>query len=66
MSECNSSVMRIAFLDQNVAIEAAHFMDCKDSDAAKGFRSNRKHFSFCDVAAKDAFAIALLTVESDL
>ena len=58
--------MRIALLDQNVAIESAHLLDCEDADAAEGSGSDRKDLALCDVCAKDVVRGALQTIEGDL
>ena len=65
MSERNSAVMRIALLYQHVAVEAAHFLDGKDTDAAEGLGSYGQHFAFSQVGTNFAFAVALQAIEGD-
>ena len=65
MVEGHSTVMGIALLHQHVTIEAAHFLDGKDADAAEGTGGNVQHFAFGDVGAEVAFAVALQAIEGD-
>ena len=41
--------MRILFGDEDVAVEAAHFGDGEDADAAEGLGSSRQDFTLGDV-----------------
>ena len=66
VTEGDGAVVREALLDEDVTVEAAHLRDRENADAAEGLGSDRKDFAFCDVGAKDAFAVALQAVEGDL
>ncbi len=35
VAECNGTVVREVLFDEYVAVEAAHFRDCKDTDATE-------------------------------
>ena len=63
MVKRNSAVVRITLFDQHMTVEACHFGNRKDADAAKGTGLDRKHFTLCDVGTENAFAVTLQTVE---
>ena len=65
MGERDGAVMRIALLHQHVAVEAAHFLDGKDADAAEGLGGHGQHFALSQVGADFAFGVALQAVEGD-
>ena len=54
MSERDGAVMRITLLHQHVAVEAAHFLDGKDTDAAEGLGGYGQHFAFSQVRCRTA------------
>ena len=66
VTESNSTVMRIALLDQNVAIEAAHFGNGEDTDAAEGTGLDRQNLALSDIGAQNAVAVALQAIECDV
>lgn len=65
VSESNCAVVRISLLNQNMAIESAHFGDSKYCDTAEGTGRNVEDFALCNVAAELALGIALKSVEGD-
>ena len=66
MCEGDRTVMRVALLDQHVAVEAAHLRDREDADAAEAAGGHRKDFAFRDVGAQVTVGVALQAVEGDL
>ena len=58
--------MRIALLDEDMAVEAAHFRNRKYADGAEGLCRNRKDFALGDVGAELAVSRALQPVECDV
>ena len=66
VAEGHGTVMREALFNEHMAIEAAHFRDGEDADAAEGVRSGREDFAFGDVGAELAVRRALETVERDV
>ena len=65
MSESNCTVVRISLLNQNMAIESAHFGDSEYCDTAEGTGRNVEDLTLCNVAAELALGIALKSVEGD-
>ena len=63
VSEGHSAVMGVALLHQHVTVEAAHFGDGEDADAAEGAGSNVQNLTLSDVGAEHALAVALQAVE---
>ena len=66
MAEGHGAMVRIVLLDQDMAVEAAHVVDGEHTDAAEGAGRDRQDFALGDVAAQDAFAVALQAVEGDV
>ena len=66
MTEGDRTVVRVALLDEDVTVEAAHLVNREDADAAEAPRMYRQNFAFCDVAAQITVGIALQAVERDL
>ena len=66
MSESNSAMVRIIFLNQYVTIETSHFRNCEYADSAKGTGCNRKNLTLCDISAQLGIRCALQTVEGDI
>ena len=52
MAECNSSMMRIVLLDQNMTIESSHLRNCEDTDGTEGFGCYRKNLALCHISAE--------------
>ena len=61
----DGAVMRILFGDEDVAVEAAHFGDGEDADAAEGLGSSRQDFTLGDVGPKLSAGRALESEEGD-
>ncbi len=59
-------MVRVALLDEDVAIESPHLRDGEDADAAEAARMYRQNFTLCNVAAQITVGIALQAVERDL
>jgi len=55
MSEGYGTVMGIALTHQHMAVEAPHFRNGKDTDAAKRTGFHRKHLALCDVGAQSGY-----------
>ena len=66
MAEGHGAVVRIALLDQHMAIEAAHLMDGKDADAAEAGGGHGQNLALGDVGTEIAVTVALQAVEGDL
>ena len=66
VAECNCAMMRIMLLDEDMTVEAAHFLDGENADAAKAAGCHRKNFAFSDVGTKLTFAVALETIEGNV
>ena len=66
MSECNGSVMRIAFFDQLMTIESSHLRNREDTDATEGTGSNRKYLTVCHISTQFSIRGALQTEECDI
>ena len=66
MAESHSSMVRVIFLNQHMAVEPAHLGDGKDTDGTKGAGRNRKHLTLCHVSAQVVIRRALKTVEGDV
>ena len=64
--EGNCTVVRIALLDEHVAIEAAHLRNSEDTDTTERACRNVEHFTFCDVRAEVALRVALQAIECDV
>ena len=47
VTECNCTVVRILFFDQNMTIESVHFGNCKDTDGTEGTCGNIQNFALC-------------------
>lgn len=52
MSEADSSMVREAVLDKDMAIEPCHLWNGKDADGAKGTGLHRKHLSLGHIGKK--------------
>ena len=52
VTECNCTVVRILFFDQNMTIESVHFGNCKDTDGTEGTCCYRKDFTVCNVSSQ--------------
>ena len=66
MTEGDRAVVRVALLDEDVAIESPHLRDGEDADAAEAPRMYRQNFALGDIAAQITVGIALQAVERDL
>ena len=66
MAECNSSMMRIVLLNQNMTIESSHLRNCEDTDGTEGFGCYRKNLALCHISAELAVCGTLQTIESDV
>ena len=66
VTECNSTVVRISLLDEHVTIEASHFLDGEDCDAAEGTGRNVEDLALSNVGNELAVAVALQTIEGDV
>ena len=66
MTEGDSAVVRIALLNQHMAVETSHLRDGEDTNAAERTGLDRQDFALGDVAAKHAVGVALEAVECDL
>ena len=66
MREGYGAVMRIMLLDQDMAIEATHLLDREYADTTEGTCRHVEDFALCDVGTKNAFGIALETIEGDV
>ena len=66
VSECNGSVMWIAFFDQLMTIESSHLRNREDTDATEGTGSNRKYFTVCHISAQFSVSRTLQTEECDI
>ena len=66
MAEGDRAVVRVALLDEDVAIEPAHLRDGEDADAAEAARMYRQNFTLCNVAAKHTVGIALEAIERNI
>ena len=56
----------IMFLDQHVTVEAAHFGNGEDTDAAERACRDVEHLTLSDVSTELTLAVALQTIERDL
>ena len=59
-------MVRVALLNQHMAVEAAHLRDGEDADAAEGVRSCWQDFAFSDVGTQLAIGRALEAEEGDV
>ena len=59
MTECYGAVVRIALFDEDVSLEASHFLYSEDADAAERTCGNIKYLAFRDIRAEIAVGIAL-------
>ena len=66
MTEGDRAVVRVALLNEHMAIEAAHFGNCEDADAAERAGLHRQNLALGDVTAKHTVRVALQAVERDL
>ena len=66
VAEGDGAVMGEVFFDEHVAVEAAHFGDGEDADAAERVRSCRQDFAFGDVGAQLAVRRTLEAEEGDV
>ena len=66
MSEGDCSVVRIVLFYQYMAVEASHFLDGKNADAAEALCSYRQNFSLGNVSAQLAVRSALQAVECNI
>ena len=65
MREGHSTMVRIALLDQHMAIEASHLRNGEYTNAAERTSLDVEDFAFCDVSTQLALAVTLQAVESD-
>lgn len=65
VGKSDGAVMGILFGDEDVAVEAAHFGDGKDADAAEGLGSSRQDFTLGDVSPELAAGRALESEEGN-
>jgi len=65
VSKGDGAVMRILLGDEDVAVEAAHFGDGKDADAAEGLGCSRQDFTLSDVGPQLSAGRALEAEEGD-
>lgn len=63
MTKRNSTVVRIAFLNQNMPVETAHFLNGKYTDTAKGTGLYRQNLTLYNIASKLAFKVTLQAVK---
>lgn len=61
----DGAVMRILLGDEDVAVEAAHFGDGKDADAAEGLGSSRQDFTLSDIGPELSAGRALKSEEGN-
>ena len=66
MAEGDRAVVRVALLDEDVAVEAAHFRDGEDADAAEGTGLHGQDLTFRDIATQVVVGVALEPVERDI
>ena len=66
MAEGHRTVVRIALLDEDVAVEAAHLRDGEDADAAERTSLDGQDLALGDVAAEFAVGIALEAIECNV
>ena len=66
MAEGDRAVVRVALLDEDVAVEPAHLRDGEDADAAEGTGLDGQDLALGDVAAEVAVGVALQAVEGNL
>ena len=66
VTEGDRAVVRVALLNEHMAIEAAHFGNCEDADAAERAGLHRQNLALGDVTAKHTVRVALQAVERDL
>ncbi len=66
MAERNRAVVRIVLLNENMAIETAHFLDCEHAAAAEAAGCDIKNLAFRNIRTEDAFRVALQTIEGDV
>ena len=59
-------MVRVALLDEDVAVEAAHLRDGEDADAAERTGPDGQDLALCNVAAKHTVGVALEPIERDL
>jgi len=66
MTEYHCTVMRIALLDEYIAVESAHFLDAEDSNGTEGAGSNGKDLALCSIGAQCSACCGLETEECDI
>jgi len=66
VAEGHGAVMREALLDEHMAVEAAHFGDGEDADAAEGIRSGGQDLALGDIGPEAPLAGALKAEEGDV
>ena len=66
VTERDRAVMREAVFDQHVTVEAAHFLDGEDADAAEGTRGDRKDLALRHVSVEVVVRGGLQAVEGDV
>ena len=66
VAEGDRTVVRVALLDEHMAVESPHLRDGEDADAAEAARMYRQDLALGDVAAQITVGIALQAVERDM
>ena len=63
MRERDSAVMGVTLGNEHMAVEAAHFGNGEDADAAEGVGGNRQNLALGDVSLQGSVRIAVETEE---
>ena len=58
--------MRIALLNQDMAVETAHLMDCENANAAEATCCHRQNLAFSNVCTHNTLTVALEAIECDI
>ena len=66
MAKGHRSVVRIALFDQNMVVEAPHFGNGEQADAAEAARCDRKNLALCNIGTQRSVAVTLQAIEGNL
>ena len=66
VAEGDRTVVRVALLNEDVAVEAAHLRDGEDADAAEAARMYRQNLALGNVASQHAVRVALEAIERNI
>ena len=66
MAEGYGAVVRIVLGEQHMAVEAVHFGNGENTDAAEGAGSYRQNFTLGDIAGQLGIGSGLEAIEGDL